>query len=346
MSEDIFSQFFNLFNNNDSDVNWELSKQINNHLNKDSNNDVLQFSNEDLNIEELFRFLELNIQNSSESDSQQTNIQIFESSQYGEWFLDSIQHFDFSKFNIGELPGGIQLGNIQSSIIGMQLGNLAGMISKNMWGLSQFGIILPRSKTLGINRNTYFARIDHFESDANELALSLLALESVTLSLGKYSAPFEKIIENLESASKDMMAGLQGLEASGMNMTNPQEMLENFSGIEGIDASKILEEIIAPLSFYRGVIKSKAKDLNLIQDNSTYDLVMDLGFSVGEGPLVEIGNEINELDLSTTQFFEFLITSSNEYSIDDILKDKNLIPSRSEIEDPISWAARTSLPPI
>ena len=29
MSEDIFSQFFNLFNNNDSEVNWELSKQIN-----------------------------------------------------------------------------------------------------------------------------------------------------------------------------------------------------------------------------------------------------------------------------------------------------------------------------
>jgi len=228
----------------------------------------------------------------------------------------------------------------------MQLGNLAGMISKNMWGLSQFGIILPQSKTLGINRNTYFARIDQFESDANELALSLLALESITLSLGKYSAPFEKIIENLESASKDMMAGLQGLEADGMNMTNPQEMLENFSGIEGIDPSKILEEIIAPLSFYRGVIKSKAKDLNLIQDNSTYDLVMDLGFSVGEDPLVEIGNQINELDTSTTHFFEFLITSSNEYSIDDILKDKNLIPNRSEIEDPISWAARTSLPPI
>lgn len=346
MSEDIFSQFFNLFNNNDSDVNWELSKQINKHLNKDSNNDILQLSNADLNLEELFRFLELNIQNNTESNSQQTNIQIFEASQYGEWFLDSIQHFDFSKLNIGELPGGIQLGNIQSSIIGMQLGNLAGMISKNMWGLSQFGIILPQSKTLGINRNTYFARIDQFESDANELALSLLALESITLSLGKYSAPFEKIIENLESASKDMMAGLQGLEADGMNMTNPQEMLENFSGIEGIDPSKILEEIIAPLSFYRGVIKSKAKDLNLIQDNSTYDLVMDLGFSVGEDPLVEIGNQINELDKSTTHFFEFLITSSNEYSIDDILKDKNLIPNRSEIEDPISWAARTSLPPI
>ena len=29
MSEDIFSQFFNLFNNDEEDVNWELAKQIN-----------------------------------------------------------------------------------------------------------------------------------------------------------------------------------------------------------------------------------------------------------------------------------------------------------------------------
>ena len=136
-------------------------------------------------------------------------------------------------------------------------------------------------------------------------------LVSITLSLGRYAAPLVQIIENFESASKDMMAALPWLEAYGMNMTNSQQMLENFSGIEGIDPSKILEEIIAPLSFYRGVIKSKAKDLKLIQDNSTYDLVMDLGFSVGEDPLVEIGNQINELDTSTTHFFECLITSSN-----------------------------------
>ena len=38
MSEDIFSQFFNLFNNEESDVNWELANQINNHITKDEEN--------------------------------------------------------------------------------------------------------------------------------------------------------------------------------------------------------------------------------------------------------------------------------------------------------------------
>jgi hypothetical protein len=56
MSEDIFSQFFNLFNNNDSDVNWELSKQINKHLNKDSSEEILELSNDQLDLNEIFRF--------------------------------------------------------------------------------------------------------------------------------------------------------------------------------------------------------------------------------------------------------------------------------------------------
>ena len=50
MSEDIFSQFFNLFNNNDSEVNWELSKQINKHLNKETSQEIFQLSNEELEL--------------------------------------------------------------------------------------------------------------------------------------------------------------------------------------------------------------------------------------------------------------------------------------------------------
>lgn len=171
-------------------------------------------------------------------------------------------------------------------------------------------------------------------------------MEVVALTLGKYTSPFEKIIENLEKASKEMMEGFKDLDLDPSKMANPEDMLQNFSGLEGFDSSKLIEEIIAPLSFYRGVIKSKAKSLNLIQDNTTYDLLMDLSFTISESPLGEIEKSIDELDESTSLFFDFLVSSNSQYSIDDILLDKELIPSRSEIEDPISWAARTSLPPI
>ena len=59
MSEDIFSQFFNLFNNEESGVNWELAKQINNHITKDEEVLPPELSNNDINFEQIFRVIEL-----------------------------------------------------------------------------------------------------------------------------------------------------------------------------------------------------------------------------------------------------------------------------------------------
>jgi len=76
---------------------------------------------------------------------------------WGDWFLDSIQHFDFSGLSNNNLDFGF--GNMQSSILGMQLGNLSAFIAKNTFGLSHFGIVLPRSQTLAINHLNFDKRI-------------------------------------------------------------------------------------------------------------------------------------------------------------------------------------------
>ena len=69
MSEDIFSQFFNLFNNDEQDVNWELAKQINIHLNKDEESFMPELSNNQIQFDEIFRVVELNNQNIVDSNS-------------------------------------------------------------------------------------------------------------------------------------------------------------------------------------------------------------------------------------------------------------------------------------
>ena len=51
-------------------------------------------------------------------------------------------------------------------------------------------------------------------------------------------------------------------------------------------------------------------------------------------------------DEKSEDFINYLVESESQYSTLDILSNIDLIPSSSEIEDPISWAARTSLPPI
>ena len=68
MSEDIFSQFFNLFNNEESGVNWELAKQINNHILKEDVDSTLELSNSDVNFEQIFRVIELKANETSDNN--------------------------------------------------------------------------------------------------------------------------------------------------------------------------------------------------------------------------------------------------------------------------------------
>ena len=348
MSEDIFSQFFNLFNNDEQEVNWELAKQISNHINKDQEPFVPELSNEEIQFDEIFRVVELNNQKSADSSTTPVELKLLESKDYGLWFLESIKHFDFSNFELGGLPEGLGIKNIKSSIIGMQLGNIAGLISKHSWGLSNFGIILPKSKTLSINKNSFLNRLSLFEADERDIALAFISLEFTALTLGSYEAPFKKIINNLTDSTKQMMDKIKDLDLNidPNQISNPQEIFANLPNDEGFDTNEIFESIMAPLSFYRESIKQKAKKLELLNDESIFDLVMDLSFSPNESPTRDLEIKISELDNLTSSFFTFLYESKNELSLDEILSSEELIPSIEELSDPISWAARTSLPPI
>ena len=348
MSEDIFSQFFNLFNNDEQEVNWELAKQINNHLNKDAETMIPELSNQDIKFDEIFRVVELNNQENNSSSSNPVELKLLEAKDYGLWFLESIEHFDFSSFELGGLPEGLGMKNIKSSIIGMQLGNISGLISKHSWGLSNFGIILPRSKTLSVNKNNFLNRLSIYEADERDLALAFISLEFTALRLGIYEAPFKKIINNLTESTKKMMEKIKDLDLNidPNQISNPQEIFSSLPSDETFDTNEIFESIMAPLSFYREAIKQKTKKLGLLSDESIFDLIMDLSFSPSESPTRDLEIKISELDNLTSSFFTFLDESKNELSLDEILSDEELIPSIEELSDPIAWAARTSLPPI
>tara|TARA_B100000287_G_scaffold383579_1_gene389447 strand:+ start:3517 stop:4563 length:1047 start_codon:yes stop_codon:yes gene_type:complete len=348
MSEDIFSQFFNLFNNDEEEVNWELAKQISIHLNKDNEEFIPELSNQNIKYDEIFRVVELNNQKNLITTSNPVELKLLETKDYALWFLESIKHFDFSNFELGGLPEGIGIKNIKSSITGMQLGNIAGLLSKHSWGLSNFGIILPKSKTLSINKNNFLNRLSIFEADERDIALAFISLEFTALSLGAYEAPFKKIITNLTESTNQMMEKIKDLDLNidPNQISNPQEIFSNIPNDEGFDVNEIFESIMAPLSFYREAIKEKAKKLELLNDASIFDLVMDLSFSPSEGPTRDLEIKISELDNLTSSFFTFLEESKNDLSLDEILSNEELIPNINELSDPIAWAARTSLPPI
>ena len=346
MSDDLFSQLFNLFNNDDGDVNWQLAEQINNHINKDVQEERL-LSNSDLNYQEIFRVIELSYKSTTNNEFAPLELSLMDSKKYGTWFLNSVKHFDFSELQMFEgLPAGI-LG-AQSSLIGMQLGNIAGFLSKNTWGLSHFGIILPRNSSLAINKNNFDLRISQFSIDEKEATIALMLLEYLALTLGEYTAPFNYLIKQLKKSNEELLANIKDVEPNfdPSNFSNPEDLMSNIPELNNFDIDSMLDVIFAPLSFYRSVIKYFAKNLIDFIDSSVFDLIMDLGLVSNQGPGSDFELKISKYDEKSDSFITFLTDSKNELSLHDIISDINLIPSVDELNDPISWAARTSLPPI
>jgi len=339
MSDDIFSQLFNLFNNNDDGVNWKLAKQINNHLNKEEIQNT--FSNKEVNYEEIFKVISLNNSNSDILD-----FNLLTAKKWGDWFLDSIQHFDFSVLSNNNLDFGF--GNMQSSILGMQLGNLSAFIAKNTFGLSHFGIVLPRSQTLAINHLNFDKRIEQFDINLNESVMALMMLELVTLSLGNYTAPFQFLIEKLNESNSSLITSIQDntSKIDFENISNPQEIMNSIPEINNFDIDSFFDPVLGPLSFYREVIKLKSKEILNFMDSSVIDLVMDLTFPFENSSIESFEQKLSGYEESSKAFIDFLNNSLNEFTLDEIMSDVNLIPSLEELLDPISWAARTSLPPI
>ena len=346
MSDDLFSQLFNLFNNDDGDVNWQLAEQINNHINKDVQEERL-LSNSDLNYQEIFRVIELSYKSTTNNEFAPLELSLMDSKKYGTWFLNSVKHFDFSELQMFEgLPAGI-LG-AQSSLIGMQLGNIAGFLSKNTWGLSHFGIILPRNSSLAINKNNFDLRISQFSIDEKEATIALMLLEYIALTLGEYTAPFNYLIKQLKKSNEELLANIKDVEPNfdPSNFSNPEDLMSNIPELNNFDIDSMLDVIFAPLSFYRSVIKYFAKNSIDFIDSSVFDLIMDLGLVSNQGPGSDFELKISKYDEKSDSFITFLTESKNELSLHDIISDINLIPSVDELNDPISWAARTSLPPI
>ena len=346
MSDDIFSQLFNLFNNDDGDVNWNLASQINNHINKEAEENFL-FSNSEMNYEEIFRAIQLNNQSLDSPYEEIENLQILNSKEYGNWFLDSVKYFDFSNLNIiNSSP--FNLAGAQSSLIGMQLGNISGFISKNTWGLSHFGIVLPKSKILAINKLNFESRITKFEVDEKEATMALMALEFIALSLGKFSAPFLFVLEQMQKSNESLIESLGEMKSDidPTSFSNPEEIFSNIPELNNLNFDSVFDSIFAPLSFYRQVIKKTTKDFLKYIDPSVIDLVLDLDLVGTNENISDFENKISNYDEKSKKFINYLHESESQYTTQEILSDINLIPSSSEIEDPISWAARTSLPPI
>ena len=201
---------------------------------------------------------------------------------------------------------------------------------------------------MSLNNKNFQNRISNFDIDENQLVLALMTCEFVALELGKYTAPFSYVINQMQLSNEALIDELK--EASPnfdpTQITNPQDMFSNVPEINNLNFENIFDSMFAPLSFYRSIIKLRAKSILEFIDSSVVDLVMDLSFSSTENGLSEFESKLSKFDQQADEFITFLEDTKSIYTTDDILSDESLIPNQSELQDPLSWAARTSLPPI
>ena len=346
MAEDIFSQFYNLFNNDD-EVNWNLAEQVSKHILKDEEEIyILEQEGSKTNIEAIFRAVQVNIE--PKVDTEIVNIEIDNKDAWALWFINSCKHFDFSILDISSPDLPINISNMKSSIIGMQLGNLAGGLAKHSWGLSPSGIILPKSTTLAINRENLLRRVNSLDIDNQEVIFAALALEYTTLTLGKFSSPLLHLIDVLNKATEKLIDEIEELNTEvGIETNDLNEIMQNFTENNNVKFENIFDDIFAPLSFYRECIVALSKEYVSIEDYSIFDVLVDS--SIGEyeeNIFTQLNAKINQFSEHSRKFIEYLYETKNPNSLIDILNDKALIPSEDELIDPINWAARTSLPPI
>ena len=201
-----------------------------------------------INIEAIFRAVQINIEGQVETEI--VNIEIDNKDAWALWFINSCKHFDFSILDISSPDLPINISNMKSSIIGMQLGNLAGGLAKHSWGLSPSGIILPKSTTLAINRENLLRRVNNLDIDNQEVIFAALALEYTTLTLGKFSSPLLHLIDVLNKATEKLIAEIEELNTEvGIETNDLNEIMQNFTENNNVKFENIFDDIFACLLY-------------------------------------------------------------------------------------------------
>ena len=105
-----------------------------------------------------------------------------------------------------------------------------------------------------------------------------MALEFIALCLGKFSAPFLFVLEQMQKSNESLIESLGEMkpDIDPSSFSNPEEIFSNMPELNNLNFDSIFDSIFAPLSFYRQVIKNSTKEFLKYIDPSVIDIVADL----------------------------------------------------------------------
>lgn len=361
MSDDIFSQLMNLFNQ-PGPINWKLANEA-----------IKQISGEPEPVDpwlaeeyqELARLAQLQTQAASPLPSNGLDAQPVDRRTWAMQILERYAYLVEPLSNKLEEsssdPMNMMMSSMGPALLGLQIGTTVGFWSHS--ALGQFDIGLPAQPADGTNLGTlYIVRnIEDFASDHDIeprqarlwATLRETLYESVTqqpLVRSYLENEFANYLGSLSLNLGSMMETMQGF-------TDPSQFEELMKGDDAPslfsanpDGADRLRAFIGFLDGYGAFFVSQATR-NLLPDLDGIESALERRRSEphhGEQLLPKaLGLQLTpELVAEGRNFCEEATQRWGASALDGIWKDLDLLPSRSELSDPIEWAARTQLPEL
>ncbi|HSR46200.1 MAG TPA: zinc-dependent metalloprotease [Acidimicrobiia bacterium] len=359
MSEDLFSQLFELFNQ-PGPINWRLAREVADHLTGDPEPIDPWLADE---YQQLTRLAQLQI---SEATPLEVRSALSGSPvDRATWARENLQSFRYLVEPIGtKLDATTGTGPLDAilkplgpALLGMQMGVMVGFLSHRVLG--QFDIGLPTSEVEDIYYvvpNVEAFAVDH-GLEPQQVRL-WVALHEVTHQ-AEFSVPWvrQHFFDLVEFYIGSIEVDVSGITDRLQQMQDPsqlEKMMEDPTGLGGLLAPDVNTEGLEAIQAFMAILEGYGDH---VMDRAGAKLLPDLGRmreamdrrrsepTQGEQVLSRIlGLELKQEQYSLgTSFCAEVSRRWSAEALHRVWDSPENLPTFAELEDPVGWAARVLL---
>lgn len=351
MSDDLFSELFELFNQ-PGPVNWKLGMEVARHLAGDRQ-PIEPWAAEELR--ELSRLAEYRLETVAPFRLHPaTDVLPLDPRSWAEKNLESygslVEPFAAS---IGqEGPAGPLLAQMGPAIVGLQAGSLVGSLST--WVMAGFDAGLPPERPGELS--VIVPNVEELEVagvDRREVNLWVVANEvafRATSQLAWIQDHLGDLVRAYAEAARIDPTKLSGLMMGGSDPADIERAIEEAGGLESLVGGEEAEAPKAELEAFLGAITGCSRLLArraISEIAPNFDAITEARDAQRTGitsqPTIGVGPVPVEVTKLGVEFNEEVEHRYGEDALQTLWADPSRMPSAAELRDPTAWAARVLL---
>lgn len=351
MSDDLFSQLFDLFNQ-PGPVNWKLAAEVARHLSGERQ-PVEPWAAEE--FRDLARLVEYRLEQIAPfRTAPASDVLPLDPRTWAERNLESYGSLaePFGSSIAGDGPAAPLMGQMGPAIVGLQAGSLVGSLST--WVVSGFDAGLPPDRDGPMSLIVpNIEALDVDGVDRREVHLWVVANEAAfraTCQLPWIQDHLAYLVGGYADAAQIDPTKLSGLVIGGTEPSEMERVIEEAGGIEGLLGGEEAEAPRAELEAFLGAITGCARLLArraAVELAPNFDLIsaardLERGAVTAE-PAIGVGPVPVEATQLGDAFNQEVEARYGDDALATLWTDPSRMPTAAELKDPTAWAARVLL---